>query len=212
MFGHSTGSQSEYMVPPMFRLVVPMLLAALIGSAAASPKVAVVQIAEIHRSLDSTKEQEAAIKAEREALATDARLSAYRSVLLELENISKKLKESLADTANPDNSVSEALKRDYSLKLQEASTLHREYETFRSDRLREINAKMVSQMQASLNLIHAKAAEIGKQQGVDWVLDSSGHTNTGTPFILYAKNPLDLTNDVLKALGQSALETADLPH
>ncbi|MGB6219583.1 OmpH family outer membrane protein [Haloferula sp.] len=196
----------------MLRLAVPIVLAALIGSAAASPKIAVVRVAEIHRSLDATKEQEAAIKAEREALATDARLRAYRSVLQELEGISKKLKEALADTANPDNSVREGLKRDYSLKLQEASTLHREYESFRSDRLREINAKMVSQMQASLNLIHAKASELGEQQGVDWVLDSSGHTNTGTPFILYAKNPLDLTNDVLKALGQSTLETAELPR
>ncbi|MEP4076631.1 OmpH family outer membrane protein [Haloferula sp.] len=192
----------------MLRHAVPIILAALIGVAAANPKVAVVRVAEIHRSLDSTKEQEIAIKAERDAVARDARLRAYHSVLKELEGISKKLKEALADTANPDQAVRENLKRDYSLKLQEASTLHREYESFRSERLRQINAKMVSQMEASLANIHATAAEVGKKKGVDWVFDSSGYTNTGVPFVLYAKNPLDLTTDVLSALGQTTIETA----
>ena len=196
------------MLPPMLRHAAPIILAALVGVAAANPKIAVVRVAEIHRSLDSTKDRETAIKAERESVALDARLRAYRSVLKELELISGRLKAALADTANPDQAFREGLKRDYSLKLQEASTLHREYESFRSERLREINAKMVAQMEASLANIHAVAAEVGKKKGVDWVLDSSGYTNTGVPFILYAKTPLDLTSEVLSALGQTAIETA----
>jgi Skp family chaperone for outer membrane proteins len=145
-------------------------------------------------------------------VSRDARLRAYHSVLKELEGISNKLKAALADTSNPDSSIRENLKLDYSLKLQEASTLHREYENFRNDRLREINAKMVAQMEESLANIHAKAAEVGKKKGVDWVLDSSGFSNTGAPFILYAKNPLDLTSEVLSALGQTAIETAENPR
>jgi Skp family chaperone for outer membrane proteins len=200
------------MVPPMLRHAATIIFAALIGVSAANPKIAVVRVAEIHRALDSTKEREAAIKAERDAVARDARLRAYHSVLKELEQISNKLKEALADTANPDASIRENLKLEYSLKLQEASTLHREYENFRSNRLREINAKMVSQMEESLAKIHAKAAEVGEKKGVDWVLDSSGNSNTGAPFILYAKAPLDLTPEVLSALGQSTIETAEIPR
>ena len=72
---------------------------------------------------------------------------------------------------------------------------------------------MVAQMEESLAQIHAKAAEIGKKKGVDWVLDSSGQSNTGVPFILYAKSPLDLTSEVQSALGHTTNETAsDISH
>ena len=197
----------------MLRLAVTTILAALIGVATANPKIAVVRVADIHRALDSTKEQAAAIKAEREAIAKDARLRAYQSVLKELEQLNAKRNAALADTENPDQSIRENLKREYSLKLQEATTIYREYEAFREDRLKEINAKMVAQMEKSLAMIHAKASALGKKKGVDWVLDSSGQTNTGVPFILYAKSPLDLTSEVLTALGQSPTETAaDLSH
>lgn len=192
----------------MLRFAAIVLLSALTGIATAAPRIAVVRIADIHRSLPSTKEREESIRAEREAVGRDARLRAYQSVLKELQQISVKLKEALADTGNPDTSVRDNLKRDYSLKLQEASTLHREYETFRSERLRQINAKLVSQMEESLAEIHAAAAEVGRKKGFDWVLDSSGFSNTGVPFVLYAKNPNDLTDDVLSALGQPAIETA----
>lgn len=196
----------------MLRHAVTIILTALIGGAAANPKIAVVRVAEIHRTLDSTKERELAIKTERDAIAHDPRLRAYHSVLKELEQISNKLKKALADTSNPDASIRENLKLEYSLKLHEASTLHREYKSFRSDRLREINAKMVSQMEESLANIHAKAAEVGRKKGIDWLLDNSGYSNTGTPFILYAKNPLDLTSEVLSALGQSTNETVEIPR
>ncbi|MEM1083195.1 MAG: OmpH family outer membrane protein [Verrucomicrobiota bacterium] len=193
----------------MFRHAATIAWIALSAIAAAEPKIALVRVAEIHRQLDSTKEREAAIKAEREAVGKDARLRAYHSVLRELEQVSKKLKVALEDTENPDASIREGLKREYSLKLQEASTLHKEYEAFRNERLREINAKMVSQMEASLAEIHQAAAEVGKKKGFDWVIDSSGQTNTGVPFVLYAKNPTDLTSDVLAELGQTVAETAD---
>jgi Skp family chaperone for outer membrane proteins len=196
------------MLLPMLLRAVTITLAALIGVAAADSKIAVVRVAEIHRTLDSTKEREATTKAEREAVAKDPRLRAYYSVLKEVEQISKNLSAALKDTSNPDASIRENLKREYSLKLQEASILHREYESFRTERLQEINAKMVTEMEKSLANIHAKAAEVGKKKGIDWILDSSGYTNTGVPFILYAKDPIDLTSEVLTALGQRATETA----
>jgi len=197
----------------MFRAAVTIIFASLIGVAEAGPKIAVVRVADIHRALASTKAQAEAIRAEREAIGRDARLRAYQSVLKELDQISARLKQALADTTNPQNSIRDNLKREYSLKLQEATTIYREYESFRSDRLREINVKMVAQMEESLAQIHAKAAEIGKKKGVDWVLDSSGQSNTGVPFILYAKSPLDLTSEVQSALGHTTNETAsDISH
>ena len=197
------------MIHPMLRYAVTLLWLSIIGFAAAQPKIALVRVADIHRQLDSTKEREAAIKAEREQVGKDARLRAYHAVLRELEQVSKKLKAALADTDNPDNSIREGLKRDYALKVQEAKTLHEEYKSFRSERLRQINAKMVSQMEESLAEIHRAAAEVGREKGFDWILDSSGQTNTGVPFVLYAKNPTDLTPDVLAALGQPVTNTAD---
>ncbi len=48
------------------------------------------------------------------------------------------------------------------------------------------------------------ARAVGKEQGYDLVFDSSGNTNTGLPFILCSSGSVDLTDDVIAALQDSA--------
>ncbi len=65
-------------------------------------------------------------------------------------------------------------------------------------------------MRASLNRIHETARRIAAEQGCELVIDSSGNTNTGVPFILYQKETPDLTVAVTAALEDSAA-TAESP-
>ena len=51
-------------------------------------------------------------------------------------------------------------------------------------------------------------AKVAKEQGYDLVLDSSGNTNTGVPFVLYQKESPDLTDDVKAALQDATAGTA----
>lgn len=185
---------------------IVLLLAATLLGASASPRIALVRVTDIYAGLESTAKLEQEIKQERDAILTDERAADLRRVIDEL----KALQARLSDKGKPlDEESARKLARTYELRRQEAQTLQREFEGFRSEREKEINRKMVSGMRASLNRIHETARRIAAEQGCDLVLDSSGQTNTGVPFILYQKESPDLTVAVKAALedGEATAET-----
>lgn len=187
------------------RTALLLLWLALVGLVEASPKIALVRVGEIYRSLPETQALEASVETEKAGLLRDVRADAYRDVLAEL----KLLGEGLAKIPKNDTANIERAQQNYALKRQEALTLQREFSNFRKKRTDEINARMVAEMEHILTRIHQKAAEIAETRGFDWVLDADGRTNTGLPFVLYAKEPHDITQEVMTALGGTTAETSD---
>lgn len=186
---------------------IALLLAATMLGASASPRIALVRVTDIYAGLESTAKLEQEIKQERDTILTDERAADLRRVIDEL----KALQAQLSDKNKPlDEDSARKLARTYELRRQEAQTLQREFEGFRAEREKEINRKMVSGMRASLNRIHETARRIATEQGCEMVLDSSGQTNTGVPFIVYQKESPDLTAAVKAALGDGGA-TADAP-
>ncbi len=186
---------------------IALLLAATMLGATAAPRIAVVRVTDIYAGLESTAQLEQQIKQERDAILTDQRAADLRRVIDEL----KTLQARLSDKNKPlDEEGARTLARTYELRRQEAQTLQREFESFRANREKEINRKMVTAMRASLNRIHETARRIAAEQGCELVIDSSGNTNTGVPFILYQKETPDLTVAVTAALEDSAA-TAESP-
>jgi Skp family chaperone for outer membrane proteins len=90
------------------------------------------------------------------------------------------------------------------MKRQENQTLHEEFENFRRESYKDINARMVRSMRESLDLIVEVSRKLAREQGYDNVFDPSGNTNTGVPFLLYAKDAPDLSDDVKAALKDLA--------
>ncbi|BCX48901.1 outermembrane chaperone Skp [Haloferula helveola] len=183
----------------MFRRTILIAWLALVGITWGETKVAMVQIGEVYRSLDSTKVLNAEIDSQRKAIYADARLTAYRNALKELEALQQQMAKH-ADS--PDASLRQDIEQNFALKRQEALTLQREYEAFREKRTKEINTQLVARMKEILSEIQKAAAEVGQSKGYDWVLDSTGKTNTGSPFVLYSKNPQDITEDVIERLAK----------
>jgi outer membrane protein len=178
------------------------LLAILIASTActvamaAPPRVATVKVDDILRKLDSTAKANEEFKAKREALAKDGRKIALDEVLADLEIRRGKL----ADNASLDEETRKKLFREYMIKQQEARSLQEEFQNFTSEKQQALNAELVASIRQRLTLIHSTAEKIAKEEGYDWVFDSSGISNTGVPLMLYAKTPNDLTERVLTAL------------
>jgi Skp family chaperone for outer membrane proteins len=196
------------MLPAMHRPGVFLLLfLALAGVGLASPRIAVVRISDIYRGLDSTVALNEEVRGERASVERDARKKALDDARAELQALYKQLLKSAEEEADPGQR--ERMERAYVMKTQEAMTLQREFVSFRDRRLQEINGRMVQRMEASLARIRSVAAEVGEAKGYDWVLDSTGNTNTGLPFVLYAKSPPDLTDEVIAALSEPSTETAD---
>ena len=175
------------------------------GVASAAPRIALVKVGEIYHALPAAKTLQASIDVERNGILTNARADAYRSVLKELEE----LRQGIAKIPKEDEAMLEQARRNFTMKRQEALTLQREFQEFQQRKTDEINSRMVAEMEKILAEIHAKAAEVGRSQGYDWVLDADGRTNTGVPFVLYSKAPNDITAAVLGALGGPAVTVDD---
>lgn len=197
------------MVPAM-TIRFPAILAILAATAlaaSAAPRFALIRVKDIYSELPSTTALQEEIKKDREGIMKDPRAEDLRRIISELQGIQAKL----SDKDNPpDEETGKKLARGYEIKRQEAQTLQKEFENFRSEREKEINRKMVSGMRASLDRIVETSRRIAKERGFDMVLDSSGNTNTGVPFVLHSARQTDLTDDVRAAMKDA--EKASATH
>ncbi len=173
------------------------LIAAATTTLAAPPRFASVRVRDIYTSLPSTTSLQEEVKKQRDEIMKDERAEKLRNIIAELQTIQTQL----SDKAKPlDEGTSKALARNYEMKRQEALTLQQDFEGYQKEKEKEINLKMVTTMRASLDQIAEVSRQLAKERGFDSVFDSSGNTNTGVPFILFAKASPDLTEDVQAAL------------
>ena len=177
--------------------VIAIVLASTMITAAAAPQVALVRVKSIYTGLPSTTALQVELKTARQGIMKSERANDLRRIIAELQALQARL----SDKTNPlDETDTRKLARNYELKRQEAQTLQKEFEIFRTEQEKEINRKMVASMRASLNKILETAGRIAKEKGFDMVFDSSGNTNTGVAFVLYSKEPADLTAEVKAAM------------
>ncbi|MEO5715183.1 MAG: OmpH family outer membrane protein [Luteolibacter sp.] len=185
---------------------ISIVLLASAATATAAPRFALVRVKDIYVALPSTTNLQQEIKKERDEIMKDERAEQLRKILTELQT----LQTQLSDKNNPlDETTGKKLARSYEIKRQEAQTLQQEFESFKTEKEKVINKKMVAGMRASLDRIVKVSNKIAKEKGFDSVFDSSGNTNTGVPFVLYTKKAPDLTEDVQAALKDS--EAAQKP-
>lgn len=181
-----------------------------LGALAEPPKVALVRVRDVYMQLPSTKTEQATIEAMRAEILKDHRAEELRKLIGELQALQAELQR-MNDSAGADTTQRDALVRQYEIKRSNVQSLQQNFETFRTERTTEINRKMVEGMRASLDRISAAAQKLGSEKGYDWVLDSSGNTNTGLPFVLYSKDAKDLTDDLTAALAATPVSTAGDP-
>jgi outer membrane protein len=190
------------MIRPKMKKVAAAFALALAATAAEAnpPRVAVVRISDVFKQLEATARATEATNARKAEINSDSRLTTYRELSADLQLRWKALNEK-QPTIDPE--TRKRLSREYVIKLQEANSLREDFESFRTERTREIDSEAVADMKLRLNAIRETAEKLAKEEGFDWVLDASGNTNTGVPLLLYAKNANDLTDRVLAALGSA---------
>lgn len=176
---------------------ISLTLLATALTAAAAPRIALVRIKDIYAELPSTVILQQQIKKDREDIMKDQRAEQLRKIIGELQALQSQLSDK---NSPPDEATGRKLARNYEIKRQEAQTLQQDFESFKTEREKAINRKMVTGMRATLGKIVKTSTKIAKERGFDTVFDSSGNTNTGVAFILYSKSAPDLTGDIQAAL------------
>lgn len=173
------------------------ILSGTLWAQGAAPRIAVVRVTDIYSGLESTAMLQERVRREHDGILRDQRAVELRRIIGEL----RELEAALSDKSNPpDEALDRSLRRAYEIKRQEAQTLQREFDIFSEERKKDINRAMIAEMRKSLDQIVEAARDKARERGYDLLIDSSGHTNTGVPFILHQKRATDLTEEVIAVI------------
>lgn len=180
---------------------------------AQAPRVALLRVDDVYNRLPETARSVELLKARHAEIDKDPRLANSKALIADLDLRRKQL-QSTNSKITPDARMK--LEREFMIKLREATALQADFEGHKAAKTREINTEMVTGKKQRLQLIRETAERLAKESGYDWILDSSGNSNTGVPLVLYAKGADDLTDRVVAALAtpqppESASKTTTTP-
>ena len=185
-----------------------LLLFPLTASADPKMKLGTVNMAKLLTEYHLTKAALAEEDVEREEIKKDDQ---ERIVAIKAMNDEMKL----LDAELRDPSLAEAKRRASLEKLKIYDTkikaLGKERDDFLQRRGKALNQKMGSIMnEIRIEVVNSVAAHAKDSTDVDYVVDSSGLTTAQVPFLLFAREKVDLTDDLLKLLNkESPAETTE---
>ncbi len=165
-------------------------------------KLGTVNMAKLLTEYHLTKAAQAEEDAEREMIKKDD-----QERIVAIKGLSEEMK--VLDAERRDPSLAEAKRRASLDKLAakdaKLKALRKERDEFLQRRGNALNQKMISMMNdIRIEVVNTVAAHAKDGTDVDYVVDSSGLTTAQVPFLLFAREKVDLTDDVLKLLNKEA--------
>lgn len=164
-------------------------------------KVAVVDMRVLLTEFHETKAAESEDAVERDDIKKDdtERISGIRALEAEMQKLGGSLQDpSLADAKRQE------IAKGLATREQTYVALGRERKEFLSRRGRQLNQKMVTRMNDIRATISKQVQAYAQTIDVDYVFDGTGLTTSQVPFMLYIRNKVDITQDVLKLLNKNA--------
>ena len=189
----------------MLALTLVFPIAAL---AQGTMKIGTVDMQRAFKEYNKTKEAEVKINDAKNSAKKeyDDRAEAYKKALDEINNLNKQL-ESAALSA--DKKSQTAKERDD--KIANIKNMEREISDFRQTRERQLQEQLMRVREGIVKEITDVVMEKVKANRFDLVFDKSGMSINGVPFLLYAPDNVDFTNDIIAVLnkpGRAASSTA----
>jgi outer membrane protein len=171
-------------------------------------KIGTVDMQRAFKEYNKTKEAEVKINDAKNSAKKeyDDRAESYKKALDEINNLNKQL-ESAALSA--DKKTQTAKERDD--KIANIKNMEREISDFRQTRERQLQEQLMRVREGIVKEITDVVMEKVKANRFDLVFDKSGMSINGVPFLLYAPDNVDFTNDIIAVLnkpGRAASSTA----
>jgi len=171
-------------------------------------KIGTVDMQRAFKEYNKTKEAEVRINDAKNSAKKeyDDRAESYKKALDEINNLNKQL-ESAALSA--DKKSQTAKERDD--KIANIKNMEREISDFRQTRERQLQEQLMRVREGIVKEITDVVMEKVKANRFDLVFDKSGMSINGVPFLLYAPDNVDFTNDIIAVLnkpGRAASSTA----
>src|ERR1700758_1496052 len=180
-------------------LTFASLLILPIAVRAQGMKIGTVDMNRTFREYNKTKDAEAKINdAKNQAKKEyDERADAYKKALDDVNNLNKQLE---APALSADAKAHKAKERDD--KISNIKNMEREITEFRQTRERQLQEQALRMREGIVKEITDVVMERVKSNNLDLVFDKSGNSLNGVPVLMYSRDSVDFTNDVISALNK----------
>jgi outer membrane protein len=171
-------------------------------------KIGTVDMQRAFKEYNKTKEAEVKINDAKNAAKKeyDDRAESYKRALDEINNLNKQLE---SPALSADKKTQTAKERDD--KIANIKNMEREISDFRQTRERQLQEQLMRVREGIVKEITDVVMEKVKASNLDLVLDKSGMSINGVPFLLFSHDNIDFTNDIITVLnkpGRAASSTA----
>ena len=183
----------------MLFLTLASLLVLPVAVRAQGMKIGTVDMNRTFREYNKTKDAEAKINdAKNQAKKEyDERADTYKKALDDVNNLNKQLE---APALSADAKAQKAKERDD--KISNIKNMEREITEFRQTRERQLQEQALRMREGIVKEITDVVMERVKSNNLDLVFDKSGNSLNGVPVLMYSRDSVDFTNDVIAALNK----------
>ena len=179
--------------------LVSLLVLPIAAWAQGTLKIGTVDMNKTFREYNKTKDAEAKINdAKNQAKKEyDERAESYKKALDDINNLNKQLE---APALSADAKAAKAKERDD--KISNIKNMEREITEFRQTRERQLQEQALRMREGIVKEISDVVLEKVKATNLDLVFDKSGNSLNGVPVLMYSRENVDFTNDVIAVLNK----------
>ncbi|MFL6531044.1 MAG: OmpH family outer membrane protein [Chthoniobacterales bacterium] len=169
------------------------------GFAQGTLKVGTVDMNRAFKEYNKTKDAEAKINDAKNAAKKeyDDRAENYKKALDEINKLNQQLE---APALSADAKTAKAKERDE--KIANIKNMEREINEFRQTRERQLQEQALRMREGIVKEITDVVMDKVKANNLDLVFDKSGMSLNGVPLLMYSKDNVEFTNDVITVLNK----------
>ncbi len=162
-------------------------------------KIGTVDMNRAFKEYNKTKDAEAKINDAKNAAKKeyDERAEAYKKALDEVNKISQQLE---APALSTDAKNAKAKERDE--KITSIKNMEREINEFRQTRERQLQEQALRMREGIVKEITDVVMDKVKANNLDLVFDKSGMSLNGVPLLMFSRDSVEFTNDIVTALNK----------
>jgi outer membrane protein len=164
-------------------------------------KIGTVDMNRAFKEYNKTKDAEAKINEAKNAAKKeyDERAEAYKKALDEINKLNQQLE---APALSADAKTGKAKERDD--KITSIKNMEREINEFRQTRERQLQEQALRMREGIVKEITDIVMQRVQANNLDLVFDKSGMSLNGVPLLMYSRDTVEFTNDVVTALNKNA--------
>jgi outer membrane protein len=176
-----------------------MLALPCVAFAQGTMKIGTVDMNRAFKEFNKTKDAEAKINEAKNAAKKeyDDRADAYKKALDDINNLNKQLDSS---ALSADAKTKMAKERDD--KIANIKNMEREINEFRQTRERQLQEQALRMREGIVKEITEVVMEKVRANSLDLVFDKSGMSLNGVPLLMYSRDNVDFTSDVITVLNK----------